>query len=110
MKQYTFEEVLHLTSIELGAIDDPMQLAATGHISPMLVRYVIRTGQLDERYRGIPLRILLNAVDIAAARLEWPEAVGQKAPLARKDAEIEAYLDALQPLVGDALEVVPKYH
>lgn len=29
-----------------------MQLTATGFISPMLVRYVVRTGQLDSRYAG----------------------------------------------------------
>ncbi|AVA33802.1 hypothetical protein [Cupriavidus metallidurans] len=110
MKQFTFEEILGLTATELGAIDDPMQLAATGQASPMLVRYVVRTGQLDERYRGVPLRVLLDAINLAAARIEWPEEVGQKAPLAAKDAEVEAYLDELQPLVAEALEAAPKYH
>lgn len=110
MKQFTFEEILGLTYTELGAIDDPMQLAATGHVSPMLVRYVVRTGQLDERYRGVPLRVLLDAIDLAAARIEWLDGVGQKAPLAAKDAEVEAYLDELQPLVGEALEAAPRYH
>ena len=110
MKQYTFAEVLRMTSEELGGIDDPMQLAATENVSPMLVRYVIRTSQLDERYRGVPLRALLGAIDIAADKVGWPETVGQKVPLATKDAEVEAYLDVLQPHVADALEQAPQYH
>jgi hypothetical protein len=52
MKQYTFEEVRGLTFAELGAIDDPMALMATGSLAPMLIRYIVRTVQLESRYRS----------------------------------------------------------
>ena len=110
MKQFTFEDVLSLTFDELGAIEDPMQLAATAQVSPMLVRYVIRTDQLEERYRGVRMRTLLGAIVVAAAAVKWPNVVGQKALLAQKDADVDAYLDELQPHVAKAIELAPKYH
>lgn len=42
MKQFTFEDVLSLTFDELGAIEDPMQLAATAQVSPMLGKRYFR--------------------------------------------------------------------
>jgi len=110
MKQYTYEEVLNLTFRELGAIVDPLQLAATQHVSPMLVRYVIRTDQLEVRYPGVRLRTLLGAIEVAAKKVKWPDVVGQNAPLAIVDTAVDAYLDELQPYVAKAIELAPKYH
>lgn len=44
MEQYTMEDVSRLTYAELGAIEDPALLMATGGVAPMLIRYIVRTG------------------------------------------------------------------
>jgi hypothetical protein len=97
MNQYTFEDVKKMTFEQLGAIDDPWLLIATGLTSPMLLRYVVRTGQLETRYAGATLPNVLQALDRAAAATHggWPFDVSQKAPLAVCDADVDKYLDAL---------------
>lgn len=106
MKQYSFEEVSQMSFEQLAAIEDPMQLAATGFISPMLVRYVVRTGQLDSRYAGRALSTLLGAIDKATVRIDLPVIVQQKIPLAVRDSAVDSYLDDLQPQV----EYAPNGH
>jgi hypothetical protein len=104
MTQLTFKEVQELTYADLGAIEDPMDIASTGFVFLMLVRYVVRTGQLDSRYPGVALPVLLDAINKAATVLAWPVDVGQKAPIAERDSAVEAYLDDLQQHVRSALQ------
>jgi hypothetical protein len=103
MRQYTFEDVERMSYAELGAVEDPLELAATGFVSPLLVRYVVRTDQLEERYPDIPLCDLLNAMNQAAMNIAWPMEVGQRAPLAKRDPVVDRYLDALGPHLLSAL-------
>ena len=96
MKQYTFEEVTRLSYEELGVIDDPMLLAASTFVSPMLVRYVVRTGQLDARYPDVPLPKLLFAMNQASAEHgDWPHEIGQQSPAGVRNDQVEAYLNVL---------------
>lgn len=107
MEQYTMEDVSLLTYAELGAIEDPALLMATGGVAPMLIRYIVRTGQLDNRFPGISLTMLLSAIGKAAANVEWPiETVAQLAPQAVQNAVVDQYLDTLQPHVQTALKNV----
>jgi hypothetical protein len=77
---------------------------ATTSLSPMLVPYVVHTGQLERRYPRIPLSPLLDAIFKAATMIPWPlDTVAQRAPLAKQDADVDAYLDELQPLLASAL-------
>ncbi|HGL6714605.1 hypothetical protein NTJ56_20830 [Burkholderia contaminans] len=103
MEQYTLKEISAMSFAQLGAVDDPMLLMACGSMGPILVRYVIRTGQLDARYQGVALPVLLDAILLAASNLPWPPEVGQQAPLAKQSAEVDAYLDSLQPHLQSAL-------
>lgn len=80
-----------------------MQLMSTHFVSPMLVRYVVRTGQLEQRYSGLSLTTLLNALNLAATMIQLPPGVTQKAPSATRDAEVDGYLDALSPHIQSAL-------
>jgi hypothetical protein len=61
-----FEEVKRMSFARLGAVEDPMNLMATGFVARMLVRYAVRTVQLDERYPGIALPVSLDAMNKAA--------------------------------------------
>ncbi|WP_460901100.1 hypothetical protein [Paraburkholderia jirisanensis] len=107
MEQYTMEQVSRMTYAELGAIEDPMDLMATGGVAPMLVRYMVRTGQRDTRYPGIALPMLLRAITEAAATVGWPlDTVAQAAPLAVEDATVDAYLDNVQPQVYAVLKAM----
>lgn len=106
---YSLAEVRRMTFDELGSIQDPMSLMNTNSVSPMLVRYIIRTGQLENRYPGIELPALLSAIDKAATTLIWPlQTVAQKASRAKQDADVDAYLDELHPHLLRALN--PNYH
>ncbi|REE21218.1 hypothetical protein B0G71_4370 [Paraburkholderia sp. BL27I4N3] len=104
MKQFTFDEVQSMTFAQLGAVEDAMDLMATGFISPMLVRYMFRTEQLAARYPGVALPALLNAINKAATMIAFPPEVGQKAPVAVRDEVVDAYLDELQPHTESALK------
>ncbi|QBR04184.1 hypothetical protein [Paraburkholderia pallida] len=107
MKDYTLQEVSRMTYAELGAIEDPMTLMSTGGVSPMLVRYMVRTGQLESRYPGVALPMLLRAITQAAATVDWPLAtVAQAAPLAVQDAAVDAYLDNVQPQAHAVLKAL----
>lgn len=103
MHQYTFDEVLHMSYEQLGAIQDPMQLSAATFVSPMLARYLVKTGQLTKRYPEVGLRALLQAINAAATTIPWPADVAQKVPAGTRDAKVDEYLDALQPFVRQAL-------
>jgi hypothetical protein len=104
MTQYTLDEVRSMTFAELGAVEDPMDLMATTSVAPMLVRYVVRTGQLDSRYPGIALPPLMDAILAAASIIPWQlDTVGQKAPRATRDSDVDAYLDSLKPHLEDAI-------
>ena len=103
MMQYSQDDVGRMNFEQVGAIEDPLELSATGFISPMLVRYVVRTEQLKVRYPEITLPALLNAIDKAATMIAWPEIVGQKLPGAERDSSVDAYLDALHPHIKHAL-------
>ncbi|WP_434666858.1 hypothetical protein P5W99_37690 [Paraburkholderia sp. A3BS-1L] len=103
MEQYSFEEVKRMSFAQLGAVEDPMDLMTTGFASPMLVRYVVRTGQLDERYPNIALPELLDVINEAAAVVQWSPEVGQRAPMAKRDPIVDQYLDALAPRLQSAL-------
>jgi hypothetical protein len=46
MKQLELNEVRAMSFEQLGAVEDPMDLMATGSVAPILVRYAVRTGQL----------------------------------------------------------------
>jgi hypothetical protein len=104
MQQYTFEEVKGLTFAELGAIDDPMALMATGSLAPMLIRYIVRTVQLESRYPGVSFADLLNALNNAAAMIPFPPEVGQRAPIAQRAGVVDEYLDELRSHVQSALK------
>ena len=105
MHQLSYDDVQKLSYAQLGAIDDPMALMATGQVSPILVRYAVRTGQLLGRYGDVPLPVLMDAIGRAAAiQGSWPFAVGQRAPDAVRDKDVDAYLDALDAL--DPLKIL----
>lgn len=104
MKQFELDEVRAMSFEQLGAVEDPMDLMATGSVAPILVRYAVRTGQLERRYPGIALPTLLDAIMKSATMINWPLAtVAQKAPRAKQDADVDAYLDELQPHLERAL-------
>jgi hypothetical protein len=103
MEQYSFEDVRRMSYAQLGAIEDPMDLMATGFVSPMLVRYVVRTDQLEQRYANIALPVLLDALNKAVLNVAWPPEVGQRAPQARRDQIVDNYLDELGPHLLSAL-------
>lgn len=99
MHQLSYNDVQKLSYEQLAAIDDPMALMATGQVSPILLRYVVRTEQLQGRYGEVPLPILMDAIGRAAAiQGDWPFAVGQKAPQAVRDKDVDDYLDRLDAL------------
>lgn len=99
MDQLSYQDVQKLSYAQLGAIDDPMVLMNTTQVSPILIRYVVRTGQLASRYGDTPLPVLLNAVSHAAAQHSaWPFEVSQAAPLCEANQAVDAYLDALDAL------------
>jgi hypothetical protein len=96
MNQYTYDDVQQMTYAQLGAIDDAMLLTSTGHVSPMLVRYIVRTGQLEKRYPGVLITTLLGAIDNAAAEaMEWPFSASQLSTLGIQHEQVDAYLNAL---------------
>lgn len=96
MKQYSIEEVRGMTYEQLGAIDDPFELMATTSMSPMLVRYVVRTGQLEARYPNVPLPTLLDVMNQAAGEhIDWPFAASQHSPAGVQNEEVDAYLNVL---------------
>ena len=109
MRQYNFSEVRSMSFEQLGAIDDPMDLVNTGHVSPMVVRYVVRTGQLTQRYPVVTLPQLLDAIDGAcvayeqsskAAPLHWSNNLSQPLQAAVGDTVVDEYLDALAPEIA----------
>ncbi|VVE87674.1 hypothetical protein PBR20603_01611 [Pandoraea bronchicola] len=105
MKQYELDEVRAMSFERLGAIEDPVDLMATGSIAPILVRYAVRTGQLERRYPGVALSALLDAIMKSATMINWPlDTVAQKAPQAKQDADVDTYLDELQPHLERALK------
>lgn len=105
MRQFELDEVRAMSFEQLGAIEDPVDLMATGSVAPILVRYTVRTGQLERRYPGIALPTLLDAIMKSATMIDWPLAtVAQKAPQAKQDADVDAYLDELQPHLERALK------
>lgn len=94
---------------QLGAIDNPMELTNTGHVSPMVVRYVVRTGQLSQRFPVMALPQLLDAIDGACAaheqsskmaRLDWVKNISQPLQAAERDSMVDAYLDAIAPEIA----------
>ncbi|MGK3726793.1 hypothetical protein [Stenotrophomonas sp. 6O] len=89
---------------QLGAIENSLELSNTGRVSPMIIRYVVRTGQLRARFPVVPLVQLLDAVDGAciayeqsskAAPLHWVNNVSQPLQVAAGDAVVDEYLDAI---------------
>ncbi|ASL43974.1 hypothetical protein bAD24_I10810 [Burkholderia sp. AD24] len=96
MQQYKLDDIKRMSFRQLGKIEDPMTLSACGSIAPILVRYVVRTGQLNERFLGMPLPVLLDSMLVAASKLPWPAEVGQCAPLGERNADVDTYLDNLQ--------------
>lgn len=109
MHQYSFAEVRAMSFEQLGAIDSSMELTNTGHVSPMVVRYVVRTGQLNQRFPVVTLPQLLDAIDGAcaaheqssrAAPLHWVNDVSQPLQAAVGDSTVDAYLDAIAPEIA----------
>ncbi|RKP44701.1 hypothetical protein D7S86_27105 [Pararobbsia silviterrae] len=88
---------------ELGAIKDPMDLGSTGFVAPILVRYVVRTDQLQARYAGASLPTLLRAINVAAAHAHFPPEIGQLAPRAVRSAIVDRYLDGIAAMVRENL-------
>ena len=103
MKQLTYDEVLKLSYPQLGAIDDPMTLMASGGMAPMAVRYLVRTGQLDESYPGVSLSALVKALTEAAAQFPWPADVTQELPSGSRSEACDSYLSELRPRVRQRL-------
>jgi hypothetical protein len=94
-----------MTFTELGEIEDPFELMDKLTVSPMLVRYMVQTAQLETRYPGVQLPELLDAIDIAVARVQWPIfTVGQTLHLAEHNPEIEKYLDEIQSWTEQVLK------
>ena len=103
MTRRTFEQIRLMTYEELGAIEDPMDLAYIECLSPMFVAYVVRTDQLDSRYAGVALPELLNAINNAMTMLPWNDEAVRKSPAIQRDAAVDAYLDSLDVHVRAAL-------
>jgi len=106
--QYKYEEVLAMTFNQLGSIADPMLLMATGRVSPMVVRYVVRTDQLKFRFADASLPDLLEAVNAAhlawdggnpEQQRDWAERLSQQIPIAEQDCGVDSYLDEITPSV-----------
>ena len=109
MPAYTLHDVYSMTFEQLGAVQDPFELMSTGAVSPMLLRYVVRNGQLHARYSDADLPALLMAINYAATFVQWPmSTVAQKAPVAILDPDVDAYLETLQPGVQQALDFIGK--
>lgn len=103
MKQYTLKEITAMSFAALGAIEDPIALMACGSPAPIVVRYAVRTGQLDTRYPNLTPHALLDAIFLAAGRLPMPAKVGQLVTHGKKNADVDEYLDSLQPHVREVL-------
>lgn len=106
--QYKYEEVLAMTFDQLGSITDPTMLMATGCVSPMVIRYVIRTGQLEDRFAHSSLSELLEAVNAAhlvwdggkpEQQRAWAERLSQQIPIADRNSGVDSYLDEIAPRV-----------
>ncbi|AKK24714.1 hypothetical protein MB84_28255 (plasmid) [Pandoraea oxalativorans] len=103
MTKLTFEAIKQMTYEDLEAIGDPMDLTGIGFISPMLVAYAVRTGQLHSRYAGIALPELLNAINNATTMIaSCPDAI-RNACSEQRDVMVDAYLDRLQQHIRAAL-------
>lgn len=106
--QYKYEEVLEMTFDQLGSIADPMMLMATGCVAPMVIRYVVRTNQLRDRFAHASLPDLLEAVNAAhlawdggkpEQQRDWSECLSQQIPIAEQDSGVDCYLDEITPSV-----------
>lgn len=109
---YTYEAVKNMTFAGLGAIEDPTELMGTGFASPLVVRYIVRTGQLQERYPSISLIDLLEAIQAAGAAWEfkssemqqhWVYKLSQLVQAGVRNPVVDEYLDSIGPLIREAL-------
>lgn len=95
MKQFTMDEVRAMTFGQLGAIDDPMLLMATGTTAPLTVRYLVRTNQLDliRPHRTLPE--VLHIMAHAATLVPWTAELGQLIPQGQQSKVVDDYVAAL---------------
>lgn len=103
MAELTFEAVKQMTDEELDAIGQPAILTKMAFMSPMLVAYVVRTGQFYARFAGIALPVLLNAINNAGTMIPWCPEAARNVCAEQRDAAVDAYLDRLQVHVRAAL-------
>lgn len=102
--QLSTEEVKRMSFDQIGAIDDPLRLAATGTIAPMLIRYVAATEQLQTRFGECSVPELIDAINYAFCRTPWDQMLGQTMVNRVRDAQTDQYLDELQPLIRLVLD------
>lgn len=95
MKQYSREEAIALGFIGLGAVEDPLDLMAAASIAPIVIRYMVRNGQLEARFPGVDIETLFRTIEHSAIKLNWPFEVQQSIPLGERNAAVDAYLDEL---------------
>lgn len=95
MKQYTLDEVRAMSFEQLGAIDDPMMLMATGTTAALTVRYLVRTNQLDLIKPRRTLPEVLHVMAHAATLVPWTIELGQLIPQARQTKVVDDYVAAL---------------
>lgn len=103
MAELTFEAVRQMTYEDFETIADPMELTTMGLLSPLLVAYVVRTGQLELRYAGIALPDLLDAINNAGTMIPWCPVALRSFCAEQPVAVMDAYLDRLQEHVSAAL-------
>ncbi|HGO6129699.1 hypothetical protein KDX04_27245 [Burkholderia cenocepacia] len=103
MHKYTLKEINEMTFAQIAAIEDPGVLMGCGSPAPIFVRYLVRTGQLDERFPNLTPHALLDALLVAGGKLQMTMDVGQLAPSGEKNEVVDAYLDSLQPHVKEVL-------
>lgn len=97
IKNYSIEDVSRMTFSQLRAITDPMTLMGTGSIAPMVVRYAVRTDQLESLFPNKTMPELLHVIAHAAPIIEdrWTFHVQQTMPSGARDDEVDSYLKAL---------------
>ena len=108
-REYSLNDVEQMGYEQLGAINDPSELENTGGgTSPMILRYIVRTDQLKERFPDTDFITLLMSIGFAVSRLEHTHQVLQKIRDGNRDTDADNYLDNIQSNVLQIIDKVTK--
>jgi hypothetical protein len=105
--KYSLNDVEQMGYEQLGAINDPSELTRTGgSTSPMILRYIVRTGQLKERFPDTDFITLLMSIGFAVSRLEHTHQILLKIIDGNRDTDADNYLDNIQSNVLQIIDIV----